>query len=1006
MDFNHQILSLSENHVQALSNLAIIYRLQDNYQEAEVYWGKVIGIKPSYSDAIEQLIAILAAQNRHNEAIDALLPVLTYFSDRIYRSLHDWSRFLNLYHTLGNLYSATNNYILAAKTFSTVILLASNCVNYHQLTLLSSLGVGAQNESYSSPRQQTTIPEFISFIYNTLMSTYFTSTFVLPPKQALDAKYFIFPPNGLLPLPNFTKQHHHHRDNNNRNSLDTVVSNSLLNLAKIIQDGVNSGVPHRIVYINGKVPSHYDIFALYLLSLSFNPSPSTANNMGILLASLPSSETDSKQFALEYYRYGLSLDPKHPHLYTNLGSLLREQGKIEDAIQIYQKAVQCDDKFNIALANLASALKDQGQVDQAVVYYRKAVKVTPDFVEALSGLANCQGTVCDWLGRGGYGWEPVSVDEDGTLVHGQIEGWLPKVVSMIDNQIDEARNWGVGLLDSIASHGKKQLFNEVERALGGLSDKQRNEWLSMWNQWRNKKDEGSKVLEMIEKLMRVCQRRWYLDKINGNEQSIQTYCRPQIPSELPIPLATTILPFHAFTLPFNADQLRNISEKSAARVSMTTLLQPWVPEYVYPPPQPPLLTINESQPQLVVGYVSSDFVNHPLAHLMQSVFEMHNRSRVLPICYATSPSDGSAYRSKIEEGSYKFRDVSALSTQEVADQIVSDGVHVLVNLNGFTRGARNEIFAVRPAPIQVALMGFAGPIGGVWCDYILGDKVAISPEERSVYKERIIYMPRSLFCCDHRQSCNDSNLVRSRQNKDFHTWEMEKQLRQDLRQKMFPQLPDNALLMANFNQLYKIDPTTWYDWLVVLEQLPHAYLWLLQFPKSGEDNLMKFAQKWCNDESVLDRIIFTPVAEKDLHIFRARVCDIFLDTPECNAHTTAADVMWTGTPIVTYPRHKHKLCSRIGASIVQASFPDTPEGIKMADRLIVSSEEEYRQRIIELCKDGKGCEELSRMREVLFKSRETGDFFDTQKWVYDLETGFSNAWNDWVTGKHRDVYLE
>ncbi|KAA8916078.1 hypothetical protein TRICI_001729 [Trichomonascus ciferrii] len=724
--------------------------------------------------------------------------------------------------------------------------------------------------------------------------------------------------------------------------------------------------------------------------------------MGILLASMPSEPggADSKRLALEYYKYGLSLDPKHPHLYTNLGSLLREQGKTDDAIQIYQKAVQCDGTFNIALANLASALKDQGQVDQAVIYYRRAVQVTPDFVEALSGLANCQGTVCDWDGRGGYGWEPVSVDEDGNLVFGHVVGWLPKVVRMIDNQIDDARKWGVGLLDSIASVGRRQLLDEVERALGGLSEKQRAEWTSMWNSWRNEKDEGSKVLEMIEKLMRVCQRRWYLDRSFGREQGFYNYCRPKIPSALPVPLATTVLPFHAFTLPFNSEQLKHISEKSATRVSMTTLLQPWIPDHVYPPPNPPHQNEN-GEVQLIVGYVSSDFVNHPLAHLMQSVFEMHNRARVLPICYATSPSDGSAYRHKIEQGSYIFRDVSALSTQHIVDQIVADGVHVLVNLNGFTRGARNEIFAVRPAPLQVSLMGFAGPIGGVWCDYILGDRVAITSEERSVYKERIIYMPRSLFCCDHRQSANDSNSVRRQQNKELHTWDTEKDLRRDLRQKMFPQLPEDAFLMANFNQLYKIDPTTWYTWLQILQKLPHAYLWLLEFPKSGENNLLRYARKWCPDETVVQRIIFTPVAEKDLHIFRSRVCDLFLDTPECNAHTTAADVMWTGTPIVTYPRHKHKLCSRIGASIVHAAFPGTEQGRSMANRLIVSSESEYQDRVIELSKGT----ELSEMREVLFKSRETGDFFNTHKWVNDLETGLISAWQDWVAGKHGDVYV-
>ncbi len=38
---------------------------------------------------------------------------------------------------------------------------------------------------------------------------------------------------------------------------------------------------------------------------------------------------------------------------------------------------------------------------------------------------------------------------------------------------------------------------------------------------------------------------------------------------------------------------------------------------------------------------------------------------------------------------------------QVADRINADGIHVLVNMNGYTKGARNELFALRPAPIQV-----------------------------------------------------------------------------------------------------------------------------------------------------------------------------------------------------------------------------------------------------------------------------------------------------------------
>jgi len=61
--------------------------------------------------------------------------------------------------------------------------------------------------------------------------------------------------------------------------------------------------------------------------------------------------------------------------------------------------------------------------------------------------------------------------------------------------------------------------------------------------------------------------------------------------------------------------------------------------------------------RLRVGYVSSDFGNHPLAHLMRSVFRFHARDRLEVFCYSLRPSDASDYRKAIEETAEHFREV-------------------------------------------------------------------------------------------------------------------------------------------------------------------------------------------------------------------------------------------------------------------------------------------------------------------------------------------------------------
>jgi hypothetical protein len=211
---------------------------------------------------------------------------------------------------------------------------------------------------------------------------------------------------------------------------------------------------------------------------------------------------------------------------------------------------------------------------------------------------------------------------------------------------------------------------------------------------------------------------------------------------------------------------------------------------------------------------------------MQSVFGLHDRTRVRAICYATTASDGSVYRQQIERETPVFRDVSGWSSKQVVDQIIRDEIHILVNLNGYTRGARNEIFAARPAPVQMSFMGFAGSLGAEWCDYILADSTAIpnstlrpwrsnvtledvlqdDTEEDGggwVYSENIIFCRDTFFCCDHAQS-SDSNERRM-------TWEEEERRRWMMRRELFPTLADDAIILGNFNQLYKVSQFAFYQ---------------------------------------------------------------------------------------------------------------------------------------------------------------------------------------------------
>lgn len=1063
-----RIVAVDSSHVEAISHMGAALYCLGRQDEAEKNWLRVIKLRPNYLDATEHLVGHLY-KNRSEEAIE----VISYIQKSLYRAAQDSNsnddeRVVSD-SSDGKIFSVYNGLRMGPSTlvggeeedttgFGSSGYPISGVDNGRMLALVHAKGTMLYGQKeieraskafqeavlISVGRRVSGIQELIHRIQLALSpqnqhKLYGSITarplqpLMLPPERARHTARLVFGSNGELPGLVYL------RNGILKRAAVQTTSNSLLSLAKILQDAMSNGSADSCLLYGASQVS--DILALYYLSLSLQESPSTANNVGILLAgvqqTIASTSMTSPQpsipgitpgsglaLALAYYNYGLYLDPNHVHLHTNLGSLLKDIGQLDLAIQMYERAVLCDGTFDIALTNLANAVKDKGRINEAIVYYGRAVNANPGFAEAVCGLFTALNSVCNWHGRGGAllesgQYDRWHVDDEGRLVDihtsGCSSGLTKRVVDIVVQQLKDASHWGLGMLQEPAIH---RLTKQLQHLCKNPSFKLD----AALRRWAGQPWEGSRLLRLIERATKVIQRNWYVDLHHTTGKGDTRYSRPKLPQNLAVPSAPTVLPFHTFTCPLSASDIRTIAQRNAIRISCSTLRSPWIPTTVCPPPHPP-------SPQLNVGYLSSDFNNHPLAHLMQSAFGFHNPHRVQAICYATTPSDGSIHRQQIENEAPVFRDVSNWPPDKLIEQIHRDNIHILVNLNGYTRGARNEIFAARPAPVQMSFMGFAGTLGAEWCDYLLADKMTVPqstlrPWRDNVsienifhdhsegadgdwmYSENIIFCRETFFCCDHAQSCASDETSTKWAEVERQRWEMRKGL--------FPDMEDNVVILGNFNQLYKIDPTTFRSWLRILARVPRAVLWLLRFPEPGEGNLRATARLWAGPE-VASRIIFTDVAPKNQHISRARVCDLFLDTPECNAHTTAADILWSSTPLLTFPRYPYKMCSRMAASILQGALPHSTEGQRVAAELITDTEEEYEQRAIDLangltytlsvagCGQAKG--RLANMRKLLWDSKWHCSLFNTRRWVEDLETAYEEAWKRWVNGIGGDIYL-
>jgi predicted O-linked N-acetylglucosamine transferase (SPINDLY family) len=221
----------------------------------------------------------------------------------------------------------------------------------------------------------------------------------------------------------------------------------------------------------------------------------------------------------------------------------------------------------------------------------------------------------------------------------------------------------------------------------------------------------------------------------------------------------------------------------------------------------------------------------------------------------------------------RFLDVGDKSDEQIARLMQELEVDIAVDISGTMQGARQGIFAHRPAAVQVNLYGYTS--GAPYMDYLIADRVVIPPEHQDGYTEQVVYMPESFSAND------DSRQVSSRQ---FTRGEMG--------------LPESGVVYCSFNNAYKINPQMFDVWMRVLQQVPGSVLWL---QGSGQEKVKENLRREASARGVdPQRLVFAQKIESmEEHLARHRLADVFLDTLPFNAQTTAVDALWAGLPVLT-----------------------------------------------------------------------------------------------------------
>ena len=353
-----------------------------------------------------------------------------------------------------------------------------------------------------------------------------------------------------------------------------------------------------------------------------------------------------------------------------------------------------------------------------------------------------------------------------------------------------------------------------------------------------------------------------------------------------------------------------------------------------------------------IAYFSMDFREHPVSYLIAELFELHDRHHFELYGFSLGVETQDPIRKRIEASFDHFIDVCNLDTNQIALISRELALDIAIDLGGFTKGSRPEIFAKRIAPIQINYLGFPSTMGSEYYDYILADPTLIPLDSQQFFTEKIIYLPNCYQVNDRKRKISEDPGSRS-----------------------LHRLPEKGFVYCCFNNNWKILPEQFDIWMEILKRVSNSVLWFREYNLSCSKNLRSEAAKHGVDP---ERLVFAGYVTHDIHLARYRLADLFLDTYPYNGHTTASDALWAGLPVLTQEGSTY--AARVGSSLLHNL------GLK---ELVTNTKIEYLELAVELAENRS---KLIKLREKIDRNRISFPLFNTPLFAEHIEAAYKAAY--------------
>jgi protein O-GlcNAc transferase len=530
--------------------------------------------------------------------------------------------------------------------------------------------------------------------------------------------------------------------------------------------------------------------------------------------------------AASCYRQALDRQPDSAEAHMNLGTVLRAQGDRREALACYQRALALLPDSAEVYHALGHVLSDVGRMNEAADHYRQAIRLRPDFAAARTSLGSL---LCD-IG-----------DQPGA------QACFERALEIKPDSAEACQ--GLGLC----------LFAQ------GLIDE---------------------ALAALERALEINPHLATSHGILGN--FLTTLGRPD-EAAMHFRKAIELKPdssdiYRQLLLSLTYDPSLGAGERFAEHRRFESMhARPHYPASV--------AFANSPEPgrRLRIGYLSSDFGNHPVGHNLLPVLEAHDPGAVELFLYASMRSDD-PMTGRFKDRADCWRPVIDLNDRQVADLIRADGIDILVILAGRFDGNRPLVAAHRPAPVQVSFHDPATS-GMEVMDAIITDPVLTPRRTTELFAERPFRLPSFYI---HSPIADAPPVVPP------------------------PILAKGHPTFGSLNNPAKLSEPTLALWAEVLRRIPDARLMLKYKELYHSAPVARritgiFAGHGIDPARIDMRGAWD---DREAHLALYHDIDIALDPFPFNGSTTTFEALWMGVPVVTLLGNT--MVSRWAASMLTA----------------------------------------------------------------------------------------